>query len=55
MQITKMDAEKMELLTSFLLDFLEYLRAAEGDGMMHKKVICHDFLFDYTNGVFKRF
>ena len=37
-QITKMDSEKMALLTSFLVDFLEYLRASEGDRLMHKKV-----------------
>ena len=37
-QITKMDTEKMALLTSFLVDFLEYLRASEGDKLMHKKV-----------------
>ena len=28
----------MALLTSFLVDFLEYLRASEGDRLMHKKV-----------------
>ena len=33
-----MDAEKMAMLTSFLVDFLEYLRASEGDKLMHKKV-----------------
>ena len=33
-----MDSEKMALLTSFLVDFLEYLRASEGDRLMHKKV-----------------
>lgn len=37
-----MDAAKTELLTTFLLDFLEYLRASEGEAMVHKKVICHD-------------
>ena len=33
-----MDPKKMELLTSFLVDFLEYLRASEGERLMHKKV-----------------
>ena len=33
-----MDPKKLELLTSFLVDFLEYLRASEGDRLMHKKV-----------------
>ena len=28
----------MELLTSFLVEFLEYLQASEEDRLMHKKV-----------------
>ena len=32
----------MAMLTSFLVDFLEYLRASEGDKLMHKKVSSRD-------------
>lgn len=37
-QISKFDAEKVAQLTTFLVDFLEYIRASQGDQLDHKKV-----------------
>ena len=33
-----MDPEKVEQLTNFLIDFLEYIRASQGDQLSNKKV-----------------
>lgn len=36
-QVSKMNPEKQGKLTQFLVDYLEYVRASEGDGFIHKK------------------
>jgi len=38
-QISKFDAEKVAQLTTFLVDFLEYIRASQGDQLDHKKEV----------------
>ena len=37
-QIAKNDASKLSALDTFLIDYLEYIRASEGDNFVHKHV-----------------
>ena len=37
-QIAKHDAQKLSALDTFLVDYLEYIRAAEGEQFVHKHV-----------------
>ena len=49
-QISKMDGDKVEQLTNFLMDFLECIRASQGDNLQNKKEVNTALVKLYSKG-----